>query len=65
MPFLKEKEIPLFPVTRKFRIISDPPAFVTRRQLTITPAYALTDFKAQGPTLQNVVVDIGKPQTSG
>ena len=60
LPSLKKKEVPLFPIMRKFRINSDPPAIVTRRQLPITPAYAFTDFKAQGQTLQNVIIDIGK-----
>ncbi|KAF8124060.1 hypothetical protein EV363DRAFT_1122931, partial [Boletus edulis] len=33
---------------------------VRRRQLPLTAAYAFTDFKAQGQTLDNVLVDIGK-----
>ena len=60
LPFLKEKEVPLFPITHKFQINSDPPAFVTRCQLAITPTYAFTNFKAQGQTLQNMIIDIGE-----
>ncbi|KAF8138848.1 hypothetical protein EV363DRAFT_1154161 [Boletus edulis] len=60
MPYLENKEVPLFPVTRKFTIDSNPPCFVTRRQFPLTPAYAFTDFKSQGQTIENVLVDIGK-----
>ncbi|KAF8508639.1 hypothetical protein JB92DRAFT_2951740 [Gautieria morchelliformis] len=34
---------------------------VHRRQLSLTAAYTFTDYKAQGQTLQPVVVDIGNP----
>ncbi|KAI5892662.1 uncharacterized protein SCHCODRAFT_02579232 [Schizophyllum commune H4-8] len=33
---------------------------VNRRQLPITPAYAFTDYRAQGQTLPAVIVDIAK-----
>ncbi|KAF8526431.1 hypothetical protein JB92DRAFT_2700307 [Gautieria morchelliformis] len=36
-----------------------------RRQLPITGAYAFTDYKAQGQTLQPVIIDIGNPPTGG
>jgi ATP-dependent exoDNAse (exonuclease V) alpha subunit len=34
---------------------------VHRKQLPITAAYAFTNYKAQGQTLQPVIVDIGNP----
>lgn len=57
---LDEKEIPLAPITRNFYIGSNPRTRVTRRQLPITPAYAFTDFKSQGQTIEHTIVDIGK-----
>jgi ATP-dependent exoDNAse (exonuclease V) alpha subunit len=32
-----------------------------RRQLGIVPAYAFTDYKSQGQTMEYVIVDISKP----
>jgi len=32
-----------------------------RRQLAIVPGYAFTDYKAQGQTMEFVIVDISKP----
>ncbi|KAF8489213.1 hypothetical protein JB92DRAFT_3129546 [Gautieria morchelliformis] len=34
---------------------------VYRKQLSLMPAYAFTDYKAQGQTLKPVIVDIGNP----
>ena len=34
---------------------------VTRRQLAVVPGYAFTDYKAQGQTMECVIVDISKP----
>jgi ATP-dependent exoDNAse (exonuclease V) alpha subunit len=34
---------------------------VKRRQFSLAPAYAFTDFKSQGQTLKFVVVDLAKP----
>ncbi|KAH9170427.1 hypothetical protein EDB89DRAFT_1853513 [Lactarius sanguifluus] len=36
---------------------------INRRQLALTPAYAFTDVKSQGQTLECVIVDIGKPRS--
>ncbi|KIO17573.1 hypothetical protein M407DRAFT_32739 [Tulasnella calospora MUT 4182] len=36
---------------------------VVRHQYGIVPAFAFTDHKAQGQTLDRVIVDIGKPAT--
>jgi hypothetical protein len=37
---------------------------VRRRQFPITAAYAFTDYRSQGQTISNVLVDIGPPPTS-
>ena len=34
---------------------------IRRRQYAITPGYGFTDYKSQGQTIENVVIDIGKP----
>ena len=34
---------------------------VTRCQLPLTLAYAFTDYRSQGQTLEPVIVDIGSP----
>ena len=34
---------------------------VNRTQLPLTLAYAFTDYRAQGQTIEPVVVDIGPP----
>ncbi|KAK7683381.1 hypothetical protein QCA50_013643 [Cerrena zonata] len=34
---------------------------VRRRQLPLTAAYAFTDYRSQGQTIKNVIVDIAKP----
>ncbi|KIL66493.1 hypothetical protein M378DRAFT_54183, partial [Amanita muscaria Koide BX008] len=36
---------------------------ISRRQLPLTPAYAFTDYRAQGQTLPRVIVDLGRPPT--
>lgn len=36
---------------------------VKRTQFAITPAYAFTDYKAQGQTIERVLIDIAKPPT--
>ena len=33
----------------------------TRRQFPITPAYAFTDYRAQGQTIRRVIIDIARP----
>ncbi|KAF8268658.1 hypothetical protein EI94DRAFT_1577094, partial [Lactarius quietus] len=37
---------------------------VDRSQLALTAAYAFTNYKAQGQTMECVLVDLGKPPTS-
>ena len=36
---------------------------IQRKQFPMTPAYAFTDYHAQGQTLQHVIVDIASPPT--
>jgi ATP-dependent exoDNAse (exonuclease V) alpha subunit len=65
---LDESVIPIEPITRTFRIdVHEKGTKVTRtisrRQLPITAAYALTDYRAQGQTIGHVLVDIATPPT--
>ena len=34
---------------------------VTRRQLPLTPAYTFTDYRSQGQTIENTIINIGTP----
>ena len=36
---------------------------ITRRQFPLTAAYAFTDYRSQGQTINKVIVDIGAPPT--
>ena len=36
---------------------------IRRRQYAVTPGYAFTDYKSQGQTIENVIIDIGRPPT--
>jgi ATP-dependent exoDNAse (exonuclease V) alpha subunit len=36
---------------------------ITRQQYAMTSAYAFTDYKSQGQTIEYVIIDIGKPPT--
>jgi ATP-dependent exoDNAse (exonuclease V) alpha subunit len=38
---------------------------IERIQFPLTPAYAFTDFKAQGQTIESVIVDLAKPPSGG
>ena len=60
-PRLKEGQIPIFPQDLGFSISTTgkPHTKIHRRQYPLTPAYAFTDHKAQGQTLEYVIVDIG------
>lgn len=55
--------IPISPSTTTFTATTDNGNRykVIRRQLAITPGYAFTDYKAQGQTMEYVIIDIGKP----
>ena len=57
--------LPITPLSRTFTITTangNKPT-VTRQQLPITPAYAFTDYRSQGQTIEYCIVDIGTPPT--
>jgi hypothetical protein len=60
---LSEGLIPLKPSKKGMEIhnANGSKGTVHRRQLPITAAYAFTDYKAQGQTLEPVIVDMGNP----
>lgn len=63
LPHLEKNVVPIFPVATRinFTIKVSNHATVkgfTRKQLPLVPAYAYTDFKSQGRTLTNVIVDL-------
>ena len=59
---LDENVIPIEPVMKSFSIVKDGRKItVNRTQLPLTLAYAFTDHRAQGQTLEPVIVDIGPP----
>jgi hypothetical protein len=54
--------IPISPSMVRFSVDGkDGKVRLERRQLAIVPGYAFTDYKAQGQTLECVIVDISKP----
>ncbi|KAF8452765.1 hypothetical protein L210DRAFT_964439 [Boletus edulis BED1] len=63
--WLEEGVLPLVPMERKFNIIraGKEKKTITRQQLPLTAAYAFTDYRSQGQTIENVIVDIGHPPT--
>ncbi|KAF8806045.1 hypothetical protein BYT27DRAFT_7224431 [Phlegmacium glaucopus] len=59
---LEEGIIPISPSLLKFSVEVDGERLkLERRQITIVPGYAFTDYKAQGQTLECVIIDITKP----
>src|SRR6267154_3638854 len=54
--------IPLVPMQRTFRVMTGGrEEVVTRRQLPLTPAYTFTDYRSQGQTIENTIINIGTP----
>ena len=52
----------IVPVTKTFTVNKDGSKItVSRTQLPLTLAYAFTDYRAQGQTLEPVIVNIGPP----
>ena len=51
--------IPLFPLTKTFKMKCG--RTIQRTQYSLTPAYAFTDYKSQGQTIECVIVDLAKP----
>ncbi|RDB25791.1 ATP-dependent DNA helicase RRM3 [Hypsizygus marmoreus] len=62
-PALPKGLIPIAPSEATFRIASPDGKShqIRRRQLALTPAYAFTDYKSQGQTIERVIVDLAKP----
>ncbi|RDB16871.1 ATP-dependent DNA helicase PIF1 [Hypsizygus marmoreus] len=62
-PGLSKGLIPIAPTEVTFRITTPDGKShqIRRRQLAVTPAYAFTDYKSQGQTIETVIVDIAKP----
>lgn len=59
---LSENVIPISPISKSFNInVASQRVTVTRTQLPITPAYAFTDYRGQGQTIDPVYIDIGTP----
>ena len=59
---LPQNVIPIVPVKKTFTITKNGTKMtVTRYQLPLTLAYAFTDYRSQGQTLEPVIVDIGPP----
>ena len=61
MDLYVDSQIPIFSKEASFRINTKKKwSSITRRQFPLTVANVFTDRKAQGQTLGNVLVDIGK-----
>jgi hypothetical protein len=60
---LPDGVIPITPMKKNYTFKDSKGEKVTviRRQLPVTPAYALTDYRGQGQTLCPVFIDIGRP----
>jgi hypothetical protein len=59
---LSPNVIPIAPVKKTFTVNKNgSKVSVTRSQLPLTLAYAFTDYRSQGQTLQPVIVDIAPP----
>lgn len=64
LPGLPAGVIPVVPLEKTFSIDSSTRGrkiTVRRRQFPLTAAYAFTDYRAQGQTIPNVLIDIRKP----
>jgi len=60
---LKSGLLPISPSEQAFKFFDQAgqKISVTRRQLSITPAYAFTDYKSQGQTIPVLYLDIADP----
>lgn len=61
IPGLPEGIIPIFPTRKTFTLKEERRRTISRLQFALTPAYAFTDFKSQGQTIEHVIVDLAKP----
>jgi hypothetical protein len=57
--------IPMTPSLAKFTLTgrSGNSFRILRRQYPMTAGYAFTDYKSQGQTIENIIIDLGKPPT--
>ncbi|KAG8793356.1 hypothetical protein FRC12_002950 [Ceratobasidium sp. 428] len=55
----------MMPIVQKDGLVVPVRRSVNRLQFPITPAYAFTDYRAQGQTISAAIVDISKPPTGG
>jgi hypothetical protein len=62
---LDENEYPLRPIQKSYYITMDDKKVkrVNRLQYPLTLGYSFTDYRAQGQTIPNLIVDIGKTPT--
>ncbi|SRR6266404_3395225 len=66
LPGLGEGVIPITPIERSFTIIDrKEKKTVSRKQLPLTPAYAFTDYRSQGQTIDKAIIDIATPPSGG
>lgn len=64
VPGLPPGIIPIFPSRRSFTVKGVTNTVVERVQYALTPAYTFTDYKAQGQTMDSVIIDLGKLPSS-
>lgn len=59
-PSLEPGVVPVLPVSDQFHAITTrgKKYAVTRHQLPLVPCYSYTDYKSQGKTIQNVIIDL-------
>jgi hypothetical protein len=66
-PGLPKGVVPIFPISGSFMVAVEnkkkASISIRRKQFPIIPAYALTDYKSQGDTMNSVLLDIRKPPT--
>ncbi|KAG8742906.1 hypothetical protein FRC10_000765 [Ceratobasidium sp. 414] len=67
IPGLEDGVIPIVPIRNNFKLtIRDKvTATISREQIPLIPAYAFTDYRAQGQTLPYVIIDLAKPPNGG
>lgn len=52
--------LPIFPTHKKFSLTSSEKCTISREQYALTLAYTFTDYKAQGQTIESVIVNLGR-----
>lgn len=58
---LPDGVLPIFPTHKKFTLNDDEKCSISREQYALTPAYAFTDYKSQGQTIESFIVDLARP----